>query len=264
MSGHRAIVTGAAGGIGECFAMELARLGNPLLLIDLSEDRLAQTRERIRDAFPAAEVHALALDLTRPDVAEVLEAWCAQNGFEPDVLVNNAGIFSFRPIEDTANAKINTFIDLHVRAVMLLSQWFVRRRVPRGSGWLLNMSSMSCWMPMPGLAMYASTKACIRVFSRSLHYEVRDAGVHVMAACPGGIATDLFGLPPRLRRLAVRLGVLATPTGFAAGAVRRMFRGKAQYVNGLLNRISIVAVGMTPRWVRMQVKRRMLDRGILR
>ena len=126
------------------------------------------------------------------------------------------------------------------------------------------LSSMSCWTPMPGIAMYAATKAYIRVFSRALHYELRDAGVRVTVACPGGIATDLFGLPDRLKRLALRLHAIQTPEKFTRHAVDRMLRGRMQYINGWLNRIGIVAVGVAPTWLRMQVKRRMLDQNITR
>lgn len=113
---------------------------------------------------------------------------------------------------------------------------------------------------MPGIALYSATKAYIRVFSRALHYELRDSGVTVTVACPGGIATDLFGLPVRLQRLAVRLGVLMRPERFAHKAVNRMLRGRKQYINGLLNRFSIFFVGITPTPVRMMVKHRLLDR----
>ena len=123
---------------------------------------------------------------------------------------------------------------------------------------------MSCWMPMPGLAMYAATKSYIRVFTRSLHYEMRDAGVSVTAACPGGIATDLFGLPKNLQNLALRLKVLQTPEKFTQNAVRKMLKGKKQYINGWLNRISIVFVAAMPTCVRMAVKHRMLDKNITR
>lgn len=139
---------------------------------------------------------------------------------------------------------------------------FGERFALKGRGYILNMSSMSCWMPMPGLALYASTKAFLRVFSRSLALELRDSGVKVMAAAPGGIATPLFGLPPKLMRLALGLGAVARPDKFAESAVRRLLKGRQQYVNGLLNRLAIVAVGCTPTGVRMQVKRRLLDRGI--
>ena len=130
----------------------------------------------------------------------------------------------------------------------------------RGGGYILNMSSMACWMPMPGIAVYSATKAYIRAFSRAFRIEMKGEGVSVTVACPGGIATDLFGLPKGLQKLGVRLGVLTTTEKFVDKALRRVFRKKAQYVNGALNRMSIVAVASLPEWARMQIKTRLLDR----
>jgi hypothetical protein len=127
-------------------------------------------------------------------------------------------------------------------------------------GYILNMSSMACWMPLPGLAMYSATKAFIRVFSRALRLEMKSRGVSVTVACPGGIATDLFGLPRNLQQLGVRLHVLATPHAFATKTLRRTFGRKAQYVNGLLNRLAILFVATLPERVRELVKFKLLDR----
>lgn len=113
---------------------------------------------------------------------------------------------------------------------------------------------------MPGIAMYSATKAYIRVLSRAMRLELKDSGVSVTVACPGGIATDLFGLPKNLQRLAVRLGVLQTPQKFVSKVLRATLRQRKQYINGWLNRVSILAVGCTPDWLRIQVKRKMLDR----
>lgn len=122
------------------------------------------------------------------------------------------------------------------------------------------MSSMSCWMPMPGIAMYSATKAYIRVLSRALRIELKPLGVSVTVACPGGIATDLFGLPRNLQKLGVNVGALATPEKFVRKALNRTLKGKAQYINGLINRLAIVAVAVTPEWVRGLVKSRLLDK----
>ena len=113
---------------------------------------------------------------------------------------------------------------------------------------------------MPGIALYSASKAYIRVFSRALRIEMKQQGVSVTVACPGGIATDLFGLPKGLQRLGVRLGVLTTPEKFVKKALRRTLKHKAQYINGGLNRIAIVAVASLPEWARMQIKTRILDR----
>ena len=267
LSGITALVTGGAGGIGLEFAKELATRGADIILLDISRERLEQAKDTL-ETLPGLSshhvVHTLALDLTSDKIIDEIERYCSENSLDPEILINNAGIFSFLPIADTASGKIEAFIDIHVRAVTLLSQWFVARRKPQGSGWLLNMSSMSCWMPMPGLAMYASTKSYIRVFTRSLHYELKDYGVGVTVACPGGIATDLFGLPKKWQKFAVAIGVLQTPEKFARKAIDRMLKKKKQYINGFLNRFSIFFVGVLPTRIRMMVKHQLLDKGITR
>ena len=269
-NGLTAMVTGGAGGIGLEFAKALYSQNASLFLIDLNEKRLREAKDIIEAQTPAIssrdnkDIYLLELDLTSEDVIERIEEFCSKNSLNPEILINNAGIFSFQPIYDTAERKIEAFIDLHVRAVTLLSRWFVAKRKALGSGWMLNMSSMSCWMPMPGLAMYASTKSYIRVFSRSLHYEMKDYGVGVTVACPGGIATDLFGLPKKLQKFAVSIGVLQTPEAFTRKALKRMMKKRKQYINGWLNRVSIFFVGILPTRLRMMVKHRMLDKGITR
>ena len=275
IKGKTALVTGAAGGIGLEFCKELAKSGANLIMLDISESRLASAKEEVEKFLAdssnpqikkavSPQINLLSLDLTSEFIVESLEAYCAQNNLDPEILINNAGIFSFKPISDTDTKKIEAFVDIHVRAVTLLSQWFVRKSKERSGGWLLNMSSMSCWMPMPGLALYSSTKSYIRVFSRALHYELKDYGVNVMVACPGGIATDLFGLPKKWQKFAVAIGVLQTPRAFVAKAVKKMLKGKKQYINGGLNRFSIFFVGILPTRVRMMVKHKLLDKGITR
>lgn len=271
LSGMTALVTGAAGGIGLEFAKVLFNMGANLILLDIDEKRLEAAKLNIQNSFPDKKkttdnqnIIPLTLDLTSEELVEKIEVFCEANSVSPEILINNAGIFSFKPIADTATGKIEAFIDIHVRAVTLLSRWFVAKRKPLGSGWLLNMSSMSCWMPMPGLAMYASTKSYIRVFSRSLHYELKDYGVGVTVACPGGIATDLFGLPKKWQKFAVSIGVLQTPETFTRKAIKKMLGKKKQYINGWLNRFSIFFVATLPTRIRMMIKHRMLDKGITR
>lgn len=260
---HRlALVTGASSGIGLCFCHELASRGCSLVMVS-NQNNLADVAEEIAKEY-GVKTYSLFCDLTAVDCTETITSWLDAKKLSPDYLINNAGIFSFKPLTDTPKGKVNAFVDLHVRAVTMLSREFGRRFAERGHGRILNMSSMSCWMPMPGIALYSATKAYIRVLSRALHYELRDAGVTVTVACPGGIATDLFGLPESLKRLAVNIRVLDTPEHFVHKAVNRMLRGRKQYINGWLNRLSIFFVAITPTPVRMQVKRRMLDRGITR
>ena len=259
--GKWALVTGADGGIGMEFCRALARRGCSLIMVSVTVESLRDAAECIETEY-GVKALPLSTDLTRADVVSVIADFLVSKNIEVDFVVNNSGIFSFNELVDIADEKILCFVDLHVRATTMLSVFFARKFKKRGSGRILNMSSMSCWMPMPGLAMYASTKAYIRVFSRSLHYELKDYGASVTVAAPGGIATDLFGLPDNLKKLALRLGAIETPQRFAEKAVKAMLKGKKQYINGLLNHIAIFFIGITPTCVRMQVKRCLLDKGI--
>ena len=252
-------MTGADGGIGIEICRALARRGCSIVMASITTEPLRQAAMEIADSHHVQAI-PLTIDLTDSQAVSIIAAFLLNRGIEIDYLVNNAGIFSFRELVETRDETTACFIDLHVRATTMLSIHFGRRFKERGAGRMLNMSSMSCWMPMPGLAMYASTKAYIRVMTRSLHYELKDYGASATVAAPGGIATDLFGLPENLKRLALRLHAIEAPDRFAEKAVKAMLRGKKQYINGFINRMAIVAVACMPTFLRMQIKRRLLDR----
>lgn len=262
-----ALVTGASSGIGRQFAVELALMGADVLLVSNQEKELAETASMLASMCGDDErqFKTLCIDLTRDDAASEVFGFCQGNGLNVDILINNAGIFSFREITDTTSERIGMFVDLHVRAVSNLCRMFAIDMKSRDChGYILNMSSMACWMPMPGIAMYSATKAYIRVFSRSLNVELADSGITVMAACPGGIATDLFGLPSNLQRLGVALGVLCTPERFVHMALKRLLKRRHQYVNGLVNRLAILFISILPDRVRLIVKHKLLDKNVKR
>lgn len=261
LDGKVALVTGASSGIGLQFCRELASRGCGIVAVSNQHDELVRCCADIEASYGVSAVPVYA-DLTKDaDIDALMEA---VKDIEIDFLINNAGIFSFCPVTETNPGKIQCFIDLHIKAVTNLTRIFAQRFKERGSGRILNMSSMACWAPMPGLAMYSATKAYIRVFSRSMYYELKDSGVSITVACPGGIATDLFGLPESLKKLALRIGAITTPERFARHAVDKMLKGKKQYINGFVNRFAIVFVGIMPTSVRMLVKHLMLDKGITR
>jgi len=266
LKGETAVVTGASSGIGLEFSRHLARAGADVVMISndgapLRSHALELAREYGVATFP------MEIDLTGHEAPSEIIAILDQKGLSPIILINNAGIFDFRQVSDLSPRRIDMYIDLHLRSVTRLSSLMAGRMAQREireghryRGYILNMSSMSCWMPMPGIAMYAATKAYIRVFSRALRIELKPSGISVTVACPGGIATDLFGLPRNLQKLGVRVGALATPERFTRNALDRAFSGKPQYINGPVNRLAIFFCSLTPEYVRGLVKSRLLDK----
>lgn len=254
-----ALVTGASSGIGLEFCRQLASMGINILMISNQMEQLAAARDALAKEHPDQRFWAHYRDLSEPDAADEIFDFCSANGIVVDILINNAGIFDFKEITATTPERISLFVDLHMRTTSLLCLRFGSEMKRRRQGYILNMSSMSCWMPMPGIGMYAATKSYIRVFSRTLYLELKESGVGVTVACPGGIATDLFGLPRSLQRLGVRLGALATPEAFVKGALKRLFAHKKQYINGFINRLAILFVSLLPDRIRLIVKHKMLD-----
>ncbi len=258
LSTYTALVTGASSGIGLEYARQLAAQGAKLVMVSIDSDDLAREAKHIAEQYGVA-VETLCMDLAQPDAAERLYNHCQEQGWQIEILINNAGIFSFREVIRTNPARIETMLQLHMGTVTRLCRLFATEMSQRRHGYILNMSSLSCWTPYPGIALYSATKAYIRVFTRALAYELRDSGVVATVVCPGGVATGLYGLKPSLLKLGVRLGVLMTPERLVRKALKALFRGKKQLVPGLLNRLMIPIASTMPTSIRMIVKHRMLD-----
>ncbi|MBQ2067529.1 MAG: SDR family NAD(P)-dependent oxidoreductase, partial [Paludibacteraceae bacterium] len=194
-----ALVTGASSGIGLQYATALARDYHcDLLLVSNQQKELEQVASDLAATYGVKTVAHYA-DLSLPDAAENLHAWCKEQGYIVDILINNAGVFFFNQFCDTSMKRIELMLQLHVVTVTKLTRLFAEDmcqrqlteeeakmricRHRRMRGYILNMSSMSAWMAMPGIQTYNATKAFIYNFSKSLWYELKpqNVGITVMA-----------------------------------------------------------------------------------
>ena len=202
------------------------------------------------------EVRVIPTDLARVGAAQELYDRIAAEGIGIDVVINNAGIFSFCDILTTPPERIERIILLHDLTVSQLCRLYAADMVRRGvRGHILNMSSYSLWMPFPGLALYSASKAYMRSFSVAFAKEVRDRGIRVTAVCPAGVATDLYGLTPRWQRIGKRLGVLITPDSCARRGLRALWRGRRCIVPDWWNRAWIPLCKVLPMWVLRPIRR---------
>lgn len=260
-----ALVTGASSGIGLQYATQLARDYHcDLLLVSNQEKELAQVASDLSATYGVKTVPHFA-DLSLNDAAENLHAWCHENGYVVDILINNAGVFFFNPYCETNMRRIELMLQLHVMTVAKLTRLFAedmmkRELTPveaaqricgrkRKRGYILNMSSMSAWMAMPGIQTYNASKAFIYNFSKSLWYEFQPHNVGITVMAPGAVDTALFGLAPNLRKLAVNLTVSIPPEKLVKRALRDMFRGKQADTPGFINWLSTPMLKHTPDWI---------------
>ncbi len=260
-----ALVTGASSGIGLQYATQLARDYHcDLLLVSNQEKELTEVADLLASQYGVSTTPHYA-DLSLPDAAENLHAWCQQNGWVVDILINNAGVFFFNKLCDTSMRRIELMLQLHIMTVAKMTRLFAEDMIQREltedeaatricgrkrmRGYILNMSSMSAWMAMPGIQTYNASKAFIYNFSKSLWYELTPQNVCITVMAPGAVDTALFGLAPNLRKLAVNLTVAIPPEKLVKRALRKMFRNKKADTPGVINWLCTPLLKHTPDWI---------------
>ncbi|MBO7585168.1 MAG: SDR family NAD(P)-dependent oxidoreductase [Bacteroidales bacterium] len=221
-----ALITGGSSGMGLEFARQLAERGYDLILVSNRQEELDAAAESLRKQYAVA-VTTRFQDLAQTDSADLLYAWCTEEaGILPDIVVNDAGMFFFKELETADLDRVQAMLNLHVTTVTRACILFGNAMKERGSGYILNMSSMAARLPTPGITVYSATKAYLKSFGHSLWFEMKPYGVGVTTVCPAAIATPLYRLSEKWLRRGVRAGVIRTPQWLVRRALRAMFRGR--------------------------------------
>ncbi len=181
-----ALITGATAGIGHEFATQLAARGADLVLVARDADRLDQVAAELRRRYGVA-VETLAADLTIPEQLRTVENRVASTEAPISLLVNNAGFgLKQRFAENTADQE-QAMLDVLVTAVLRLSHAALGAMSQRGSGGIINVSSVAAFLPR---GTYSAHKAWVNAFGRWAHQEYRSSGVVVTTLCPGFTKTE--------------------------------------------------------------------------
>jgi short-subunit dehydrogenase len=181
-----ALVTGATAGIGHAFAVHLARRGHDLVLVARDGARLDDVAASLRDEH-GVQVETLVADLVEPARLARVEERLRDVSHPVDLLVNNAGFglkkrFLDNPVEDEV-----AMLDVLVTAVLRLSHAALGPMRARGSGGIINVSSVAAFLPR---GSYAAAKAWVNSFSEWAANEYRKDGITVMSLCPGFTKTE--------------------------------------------------------------------------
>ncbi|RLV50856.1 SDR family oxidoreductase [Nocardioides mangrovicus] len=178
-----ALVTGPTAGIGHAFAHALAARGHDVVLVARDEERLEQVAAELRDQHGVG-TEVLVADLTDREQLATVEARLAAG---VDVLVNNAGFGLKGRFLEHGLEREQAQLDVLVVAVMRLLHAALGPMVERGSGQVVNVSSVAGFFPR---GSYSAAKAYVTKLSEWAHAEYAPAGVQVMAMCPGFVRTE--------------------------------------------------------------------------
>jgi len=214
--GPWAVVTGASEGIGRAFAVQLAAAGHPLVLVARRGALLEGLAAQLR-AEHGVEVDVVAVDLSAPGGVEALTRSTADR--EVGLLIAAAGFGAAGPfLEDPLDASLN-MVALNCSAVLALCHHYGGAFAKRGRGGIVLLSSIVAFQGTPQSATYGATKAFVQSLAEALAVELAPAGVTVLAAAPGPVAS---GFASRARMV---MGATVSPETVARGSLRALHRG---------------------------------------
>jgi len=193
LKGCRALVTGASSGIGAGLAEALAAEGAIVGICARRGDRLAEVVERCMKHSP--ESRMWVVDLADLDAVDQLSVDVLDAFGGVDLLVNNAGIPKRRHVTALNIDTITQVMHINYLSPTRLTMALLPQMLARGSGTIVNVSSIAAQLSAPGEAAYDASKAALTAFSEAMAIDLWDSGVKVMVVYPGVIDTDLFSLP---------------------------------------------------------------------
>jgi len=185
-----ALITGASSGLGREFARQLAGRARSLVLVARREQRLSELRGKLTQHHPNLVVHIRETDLA--DLAQLKElvAWLEREKINVDLLINNAGLGDSGPFATSDLKRNEQMMLVNMVALTSLTRHLLPQMIARKRGGILNVSSSAGFLPIPGFAVYAASKAYVTSFSEALRTELRGTGVSVCALCPGPVHTE--------------------------------------------------------------------------
>ncbi len=186
---NTALITGSYGGLGTCFVNIHGAKKGDMILVGRSQAKLDAQAKEASEKY-GITAHTIAVDLSRPDAAQFIYDTCKENGWQVDVIINNAG---FGGQGDFARERTMeqdmSMIAVNIETPTRILKLFLPDMIARGNGKVLNVSSTAATMPGPLQAVYYATKAYVTSWSNALWRELQGTGVTVTALMPGAMQT---------------------------------------------------------------------------
>lgn len=197
LTGRLAVVTGATEGIGRAIAFALGRAGAAVAICS----RTASAVDATVAALRAAGVDALGRACDVGDAAAVAAfgAFVAQQRGDAAVLVNNAGVGRFAPLEQLTLEDWDQTMGTNVRSLYLVTRTFLPGLARSGAAAIVNIASLAGKNGFDGGTAYCASKHAVLGFSKALMLEVRKRGIRVIAVCPGSVVTPFMDKQSQMR-----------------------------------------------------------------
>jgi uncharacterized protein len=239
------LITGANSGIGLELARQAAADGCDLILVARNASTLETAANELRQRVT---VHTIAVDLSEPGAAEKVYDRVQALGAEVESLINDAGFGDHGAFATVDLVKQERIIGVNITALTALTRLFLPAMLERGRGHILNVASVTGFLPGPLMSVYFATKHYVLAFSEGLIEELRGSGVKVTALCPPPVHTS-FASGAQVAPRSYMATTKTTPAEVARYGYRMMKRGKPVAVYSPLYKfLTGFLVRITPRF----------------
>ena len=239
-------ISGATGGIGKAFVLEVAKKNCNIFLTGRSEQKLIELKEQILNDYNIA-VEYFACDLNDQNSRSAMVDYIDQKGLKFNRIINVAGVDIQKAFMDYTSEKVIFQTRVNTEATVSLTHALLSRR--EGETEVITIASMSGASPMPYFALYSATKAMLINFFTSLHYELKKDGVKVTVVMPGGVPTrpDII---EDIKGQGLWGKLSAKPASFVAiKSLKAVRKNKVKYIPGGFNRFLYYLMKLVPKGI---------------
>lgn len=240
------LITGASGGIGLEFARVFAKNGYNLILVARSNDKLESLKKELETRYSIKAV-AYSADLTSCVEIEQLHKYVIESNLQVDILVNNAGFGDLCAFLDSKWDRQQALIDLNITALVKLTYLFGNDMRKRGTGRIINLSSVAAFSAGPYMSLYYASKSFVLSFSEALAAELDGTGILVTALCPGPTSTGFEKNAHMGKSVMFSRFKTATAKDVAEAGYRAAMRGKNIKYHGFVTNAFNIATRLLPR-----------------
>ncbi|WP_428309846.1 SDR family NAD(P)-dependent oxidoreductase [Hydrocarboniphaga sp.] len=246
------LITGATSGIGLALAHEFARRGDALLLVARRAEALADTAATLR-AQHGVEVLERVCDLADSASVSALIAGIERDSLRVARLINNAGFATAGAFVDQSWQAERDLLMVNVLSLTQLCHAIGGQMARAGGGHILNVASITGFMPGPWMSNYAASKSFVIILSESLREELAERGVKVSVLCPGTTRSPFFAKANIAIEKAAPDKLIMSPEEVARITVAAMERNPAIIVPKWRNKLLAIAPRLGPRWLLRKV-----------
>ena len=257
---NTAIVTGAANGLGKAYAIELAKSGYNTLLLDLPQTGLETLCNEIVNKFGTQSIF-FDIDLTQTkQIIKVCQEINEQ--YEVSVLINNAGIGGTHRFDEVNTDYLHTLMQLNIKAPTLLTKLLLPNLQKQDHAFVLNVSSMAAFSPMPYKTIYPASKNFLLSFTRGLQEEYRNSTLSFSVVTPGPMNTNTEVSKRINKQSKVAQMSLLAPEKVAEISLRGLFNGKKLILLNGPNRLNYFLMHIIPLNIRMYLLGKIMKREL--